>query len=73
MDWLLIRLNSCFTRDRATTAFDTMKSLAERQLWGRLLNGRNFSGAGQSRHAAFGIAHRPRLWPEMGGLRHGGL
>jgi hypothetical protein len=31
--------------------------------------GSNFSGPGQSRHAAFGIAHQPCSWPQLGGNR----
>ena len=41
--------------------------ICERQQWGRLLNGRNFSEAEQGRHAAFGTADWSRLWPRMGG------
>jgi len=31
--------------------------------------GSNFSGPGQSRHAAFGIAHQPCSWPQLAALK----
>lgn len=35
---------------------------------GRFLNGSNFLEGWQSRHTAFEITNRLRLWPQVGGL-----
>lgn len=40
-------------------------------LRGRFLNGRNFPEARRSCPTAFGIAHRPCLWPVVGGKANG--
>ena len=48
-------------------------SQPERLTWGRFRNGGNFPTAGESRHAAFGIARRPGSWQVVGGLLKDGL
>jgi hypothetical protein len=57
------RKNNCKKEDRElfhAMHFAVKVLIPQRPERGRFLNGRNFSGAWESRHAAFGIARRPR-------------